>query len=260
MCDGNYIKLNRKILEWEWYKNINTKIIFLHCMLKANWKDGKFEGTTVPRGSFISSIPKLSLETDLTVREVRTALEHLKATGELTVKTTSKYSVFTVNNYNLYQDNDTQNDVQTTGERHSNDILSAGERHSIDSLTTTIEERKESKKGRSKEGKKEKKEGTNVPKKKEPTVYYPNDERLNQAFMDFVDMRKQIKKPMTDRAVALAMNKLNDLAAVPFGGMDNDLAVKILEQSTMNCWIGLFPIKQEQKKASKDVFNEWRNA
>lgn len=98
----------------------------------------------------------------------------------MTVKTTSKYSVFTVNNYNLYQDNDTQNDVQTTGERHSNDILSTGERHSIDSLTTTIEERKESKKGRSKEGKKEKKEGTNVPKKKEPAVYYPNDERLNQ--------------------------------------------------------------------------------
>ena len=134
--DSGYIKINRKILEWEWYGNINTKVLFLHMLLKANWKDGKFEGKVIPKGSFVSSIPKLSLETSLTQREIRTAIEHLKSTGELTVKTTNKYSVFTVKNYCQYQDSDTQNDIQmtceTTGKRHSNDIL-----------TTTIEEKKE---------------------------------------------------------------------------------------------------------------------
>ena len=63
---SGYIKINRKILEWEWYRNINTKVLFLHCLLKANWKDGKFEGRGVKRGSFITSIKKLSLELGLT--------------------------------------------------------------------------------------------------------------------------------------------------------------------------------------------------
>lgn len=137
----DYIKLSRKILEWEWYGDINTCRLFIHMLLKANWKDGRFQGMDVPRGSFVSSISKLSLETSMTVREVRTALSHLEVTGEVTHKGHAKYSVFTVKNYGLYQSsdiqNDTQRDKQATSERHSNDIQ-----------TTTIEEKKESKKGR----------------------------------------------------------------------------------------------------------------
>ena len=118
---SGYIKIDRKITEWEWYKNINTKVLFLHCLLKANWKDGKFEGKIIQKGSFVSSIPKISEETSLTVREVRTAINHLKSTGELTVNTYNKYSVFTVNNYCLYQDKDSQTDSQSTGKRQSDD-------------------------------------------------------------------------------------------------------------------------------------------
>ena len=73
----DYIKLSRKILEWEWYSDINTSRLFIHMLLKANWKEGKFRGTTVPRGSFVSSIGKLAEETQLTNREIRTAISHL---------------------------------------------------------------------------------------------------------------------------------------------------------------------------------------
>ena len=139
-----YIKLNRKIMEWEWYGNINTCRLFIHMLLRANWKDGRFEGKVIPRGSFVSSLPKLADETSLTIREVRTAISHLKLTGEVTCKTYPKYTVFTVKNYCEYQQRDIQNDSQVTGERHSNDIL-----------MTTIEERKNLKK-----------EDTNVSKKK----------------------------------------------------------------------------------------------
>lgn len=141
----DYIKLNRKVLNWEWYGNINTCRLFIHMILKANWKDGKFEGKVIPRGSFVSSLPKLADETSLTMREVRTAISHLKSTGEVTCKTYSKFTVFTVKNYCQYQMSDTQNDRQATGKRHSNDIL-----------TTTIEEKKEG----------NIKEDTNVSKKK----------------------------------------------------------------------------------------------
>lgn len=134
---SDYIKLYRAMLEWEWYRNINTKVLFIHMLLKANWKEGKFEGKVIPRGSFVSSIPKLAEETDLTVREVRTGISHLKTTGEVTCKSYSKFTVFTVKNYDSYQVSDTQNDRQATDKRHSNDIL-----------TTTIEEKKEGKKER----------------------------------------------------------------------------------------------------------------
>lgn len=129
---GSYIKIDRKILEWEWYKNLNTCRLFFHILLKANWKDGKFEGMEVPRGSFVSSISGLSEETGLTIREVRTAIEHLKATGELTSKAYSKFTLFTVNNYCLYQGDDKAPDKRATNERQAND-----------KLTTTIEEKKE---------------------------------------------------------------------------------------------------------------------
>lgn len=134
MIDSGWINLHRKILEWRWYTEINTCRLFIHMLLKANWKEGYFRNTTVPRGSFVSSLEKLSEETALTKREIRTAISHLKMTGELTVRTTNRYSVFTVQNYDLYQCDDTQNDIQESGRRLSND-----------NLTTTIEKYKESK-------------------------------------------------------------------------------------------------------------------
>ena len=78
----DYVKISRKILEWEWYTDANTKVLFLHILLKANWKDGRFQGIEVPRGSFVTSLQNLAAETGLTVRNVRTALKHLENTGE----------------------------------------------------------------------------------------------------------------------------------------------------------------------------------
>ena len=133
--DGSYIKLSRGLLDWEWYSDINTTRAFIHMLLKANWKDGNFKGMVVPRGSFVSSIGKLASETGLTEREIRTAISHLKMTGEVTSKTTNKFTVFSVVKYDLYQANDKQSVSQEPSKRHSNDIQ-----------TTTIEEKKEGKK------------------------------------------------------------------------------------------------------------------
>lgn len=106
---GSYVKIDRKILEWEWYKNLNTCRLFFHILLKANWKDCRFEGREIRRGSFVTSVRNLSLETALTEDEVRTALGHLIRTGEVTKQTTNKYTVITVANYESYQDIPKQN-------------------------------------------------------------------------------------------------------------------------------------------------------
>ena len=91
------------------------------------------------------------------------------------------------------------------------------------------------------EDKEEDKELDIKKKDKRKTVYYPTDELLDKTFSDYVAMRKQLKKPMSDRAVDLAMKKLNDLS-----GGDNDTAIKIIEQSIMNSWQGLFPLKTDK--------------
>lgn len=146
----DYIKLSRKLLEWEWYTDVNTCRLFIHMLLKANWKDGRFQGADVPRGSFVSSISRLALETGLSEMQVRTALKHLKATGEVTGCQQAKFTVFTVNNYNKYQaDNRVITEVQQPCNREV-----TGEQQADNTRVTTIEEKKEVKKGRMEEGKK----------------------------------------------------------------------------------------------------------
>ena len=121
MYDKGFILVSRKLLSWEWYKDINTKIVFLHCLLKANYKDGKFQGMDIPRGSFVSSYQALADELSLSVRNVRTAINHLKSTGEVTSIGHAKFTVFTVNNYNLYQTSDMMPDKQVTNNRQASD-------------------------------------------------------------------------------------------------------------------------------------------
>lgn len=72
-------------------------------ILKANYKDGEYQGVTIPRGAFVSSYPELAQEIGLSVKNIRTALEHLKKTGEVAVNRHPKFSVFTVQNYSMYQ-------------------------------------------------------------------------------------------------------------------------------------------------------------
>lgn len=116
-----FIKLHRQITEWEWYTDIPVRILFEHCLFKANFEDKKWMGITIKKGSFVTSYENLAFETGLTIRQVRTALEKLKKTGELTHETTSRYSMITINNWNKYQTNDKQNDKQTTSKRQTND-------------------------------------------------------------------------------------------------------------------------------------------
>lgn len=118
---NGYIKLLRKFLNWEWYTNQNTKDLFIHCLLKANWEDKKFEGMIIKRGSFITSLDKLSNELGFSISQLRTALRHLISTNDLAIKTTNKYRVITVINYDTYQVVDKQNDNQLANNSQAND-------------------------------------------------------------------------------------------------------------------------------------------
>ena len=116
-----YIKLNRKILKWEWYSDPNTRALFIHCLLKAKWRPGKWHGYAYQRGQFITSLSTLSVELGLSVQSIRTALNRLKSTGELTDWHDAKIRIITVVNYDRYQsDNRPANSPPTSGQQPSN--------------------------------------------------------------------------------------------------------------------------------------------
>ncbi len=103
MLENGYIRVYRSLLTWEWYRDRNTCRVFLHLLLTANYRPEQWKGIEVQRGQRVVTLPKLAEETGLSVREVRTALSHLKKTGEVTGKTTSQYTLLTVNHYDRYQ-------------------------------------------------------------------------------------------------------------------------------------------------------------
>ncbi len=102
---------------------------------------------------------------------------------------------------------------------------------------------------------KEKHLGAKKCDERKPKPFFDN-EQLNKAFLDYVEMRKKIKKPLaTDKAMELAVNKLSKLSS-PNGIMDVDMAIKILDQSILSSWQGLFPLK-ETKQTTHAV--DWDN-
>lgn len=101
--NGNWIKLFSKFIDWEWYKDPNTMRLFIHCLLKANWKDGKFQGVDVPRGSFVTGRKQLAEELGISEQSIRTSINRLKSTNEITTKSTNKFTIITIVNYGEYQ-------------------------------------------------------------------------------------------------------------------------------------------------------------
>ncbi|QVK17753.1 hypothetical protein KHQ81_13010 [Mycoplasmatota bacterium] len=73
----------------------------------------------IERGSFVTSYSNLGKELRLTVQNIRTSINKLKSTNELTVKTTNKYSIIYIKNYDDYQENNTQVNNQLTFNQQS---------------------------------------------------------------------------------------------------------------------------------------------
>lgn len=123
-----WIKLHRKMVNWEWYTDDIVKVIFLHLLLCANHKPNRWRGIEVGAGELITSYKHLSEQTGHSVQEVRTAISKLKMTGEITVESTNKYSLISLVNYRVYQDWDdkeqqtknTQIDEQSTRRHQTN--------------------------------------------------------------------------------------------------------------------------------------------
>lgn len=125
MIEG-FIKLQRKLTQWEWYDDIPTKVLFLHLLLTVNWKDKKWRGVEIKRGQILTGVPTLAEQTNLSQMQVRRALSNLTDTKEINRQTTSRYSIITLNNYNEYQKNNSQTTGITTDEQQTDNTQATG--------------------------------------------------------------------------------------------------------------------------------------
>jgi hypothetical protein len=75
----------------------------MHLLLVANHKDGQWRGIPIKRGQRLTSLSKLAAETNLSIKNIRTAIKRLKSTNEVASQSSAQSTMFTVVNYDLYQ-------------------------------------------------------------------------------------------------------------------------------------------------------------
>ncbi len=101
---SGWVKLHRVFKTWEWYGAPNHLAVFIDLLLHANYEDGKYRGVLIPKGSLTTSSGKIADRTGLSRQQVRTVLSNLQSTSEITIKTTNKYSMISITNWDKYQD------------------------------------------------------------------------------------------------------------------------------------------------------------
>ena len=100
---SGWIKLHRKITDWEWFEDKNTFIVFITLLLMANHKEKKYKGIVIKVGTIVTGRDVLAKQTKLSVQQIRTALSKLKLTNEITIETSSQGTVIQIVNYKKYQ-------------------------------------------------------------------------------------------------------------------------------------------------------------
>lgn len=113
-----WLKLHRKLLEWEWYDDINTKTVFIHLLLTVNYEDKDRHWQKILSGQKITSYSKLAKQCKLSVKQIRLCINKLKRTSEIDRKGQGTHSLVTILRRSLYQSKDEEraNEGQATGQ------------------------------------------------------------------------------------------------------------------------------------------------
>ena len=220
-----WIKIDRGLLDssiWNTGEPFTKGQAWIDLLLSANFEDTEeivgYETIKVPRGSFMTTTRELSQRWRWSVAKTAQFLLFLTSQRMIKKNANTKRTLITIIKYSDFQDK--PNTKRTQAERKPNTGRTQNE-------NLLYKERRE--------------EGKNIRK-----GYFDNPD-LEKAFLDFIEMRKAIKAPMTDRAIELAIMNLDKLAG------DNDRKkIAIINQSIMHSWKGLFDIKEEQQTETLD--------
>jgi len=116
-------------------------------LLRANHEPKKWRGHQIDRGQFISSFEKLGDEIGLSRQQIRTSINKLKSTRDITSQSKAQHTVFTVINYDSYQsDNQQPNNPATIEQPSSNHEITTNkneknEKNEINNICAELFER-----------------------------------------------------------------------------------------------------------------------
>lgn len=231
-----WIKVHRKLVDWEWYNDINVKVVFLHLLLTANHKEKQWKGQTILRGQKLTSIEHLADDVGLTFQQTRTALKKLKSTHEITIKTTNKNTLITIEKFNNYQFEIDEDNKQNN--KQFNNLITNNQQTNNKQITTNKNEKNDNNDNIKKE--------KNKKRKTFEEVLAENNcsEELEITVRDFIDMRKTIKKPMTSKALELLFRNLEKLTNL------EEEKIAILNQSIEHGWQTVYPLKTNNMRNS----------
>lgn len=229
-----YIKLFRSLKEWEWYDDANAMRVFIHFLLSANHKQAKWRGKLIERGSFITSYRKIASELNIGIQAVRIAIENLKKSKVITHKATRHYSIISINNYDLYQENDTQNNT------HDN-TQGTNKQHTDNTQGTTNNNEKNIKNDKNKK---------NIQAKNLFLKFFEDDSELKQyesfkdIFLKWLEYKTAIKKQYKSEQGLKGAFK--DLIRLSQNNVNN--ANELVEYAISKEWQGIYALPKSAKK------------
>ena len=223
--NNGWIKLHRKLLDNPVVmKDSDHLAVWIYLLLNASHTEYPvlFGGKKISlkAGQLITGRKSIASTLGISESKVRRVLDLFEIDQQIDRQRSNKNSLVSILNWDKYQIFDQQIDQQATNKRPTSD-----------QQVTTNKNNKNIK---------------NIKECKE--IIYSDVPDLNEAIIAFIDYRKSIKKPMSDRAITLLLGKLNK--------MSNSVQeqIEILNQSILNGWQGIFPLKNDSGTGKKASF------
>ena len=226
-----WIKLHRKILDSAVFDNPDLLKVWIWCLLKATHDDYTqlvgLQVVELTKGQFVTGRFKGAEELKLNPSTFYKYLKILEKLDMIELKCNNKMTVVSVVNWGKYQldENETcqqNNNNVTTKEQQSNTNKNIKNNKNINNIYIAFDS-------------------------------YSDNEDLRQTLRDYSIMRNKIKAPLTERAVTLLLNKLNELAST------DELKIKLLENAITGSWKSVYPLKEDnqQTKAKPNKFHNF---
>lgn len=144
---GGWVKLHRKLLEWEWYEDAHMVHLLVHLLLTATHEDRKYKGLTIKRGQVVTSIKELAEALGTPESSTRLRIKRLKSCGFISIKVAHNKTTITICNYDSYQmrekescernAKDVRKKCERNAEAHNNRYNKKGRRKDVEEVTST---------------------------------------------------------------------------------------------------------------------------
>ena len=131
-----WVKMKKRITEWEMYSDPVARGIFMHLILTCNYKPSTYKGYKIGIGQAVTGRKQLSLDLGFTEHQIKRGLKSLKDTNEITIQATNKFSIITVVNWEFEQGK-SKTKVQRDNQREDHPMPTSKEYNNLINILLT---------------------------------------------------------------------------------------------------------------------------